>query len=322
MKGAIALFVIFLTLGCTKKDFQAYRNYQKKNACVMVSMNADRQNSDEFYVIKTYNQYGVLTHLKTQIRDLNNTSFVYDYDITYAENRAIFKGSTRVLNWVFDNPPSEDEYETPFNPDAPQHAEEQTELRDTRDFEIILDHRTHFPIEVRYRQSRESLLKLSYDNRGYLKKVGAFNVTTDQRGNILSLETPPYEGEYYHGQTTGVYYYYGTRELAKVTRQFYETPNIFIHPMYSILEILNWGPFQPNLERTGFGMGYDYGDEAYPVQPWIEGTYTNHQYDNNGNLVRYTFNGNFYRAIPYYEYGNSRQVNRSIVWQCGGRNVK
>lgn len=285
-------------------------------------MNAHRQHTDDFYVIKTYNQRGLLTHLKTQIRDLNGTSFVYDYDITYAENRAIFKGSTKAINWVFDNPPPEEDFETPFNPESPQHPVEQVDLKETRDFEILFDPRTKNPVEVRYIQNKESLLKLAYSHKGFLSKVGEFNVTTDAHGNILSLSTPPYEGEYYHGQTTGIYYSYGTREIAKGMRQYYETQNIFVHPMYSILEILDWGPFQPTLERTGFWMNYDYGDEAYPVQPSIEGSYTNHQYDASGNLVGYTFSGNYFRAIPYYEYGYTRQVNRSLIWNCGGKNIR
>lgn len=333
MRFLSLIFIIFFASACTKKDLLAFKHYQKKNKCEVVSFNANKQDSDDFYVIKTFNRYGVLTHLKTQIRDPYEYVYVYDYDITYTQNRAIFKGSTKVYMWTLDTPPP-DEYQEPPDPygTAPKHADEQVELRDIHDFEVLLDNKTHYPIEVRYVQSQESILKLTYNNKGHLSKLHTNNkrgyesgledmtVTTDRNGNILSILTPPFPGEFYTGQQLGVVYRYNERSVSKNRTQYYETPNIVVDPMYSILEILNWGPFQPNLERVHAFIPYSFGDEYLPVQPLIEVDYYDHQYDQQGNLVSYTFNGDFQQAHPYYL--KTRTLNRSINWQCGAGNMK
>jgi hypothetical protein len=154
---------------------------------------------------------------------------------------------------------------------------------------------------------------LTYNHRGFLTKVGDYNVTTDSRGNITSILTPPYEGEYYHGQVLGVWYSYSD-DSSKKRKQYYETPNIMISSMYSLLEVLNWGDLQPDRERTGAYIQYAFGDEYYPVQPLIEANYSNHQYDSDGKLLGYTFAGNFYEPLPYSYTGGI--ATRSIGWRC------
>ena len=311
------VFTLFLALGCTKKDIQAFKNYQKKNTCVTVSINADKQNSDDFFVVKTFDEYGIVRHLKTQIHNIYGSAILFDYDITYEDNKAIFKGSTKVYFWELDNPPSGEDPYTPPDPDAPKHPEEQVEYRDTRDFEVLFDKKTRFPVEVRYVESQESVLKLIYNHKGYLSQVGNYNVTTDNRGNILSILTPPLvEEEYYYGpQQLGVRYYYSDQNVAKTTNQYYETPNIFISPMYSILEILAWGPFQPDLERISVNLQHTYGEEYLP-DPTMGMSYYNHQYDQQGNLVSYSFEGDIRRALPYPMGRDIRQLNRTIEWKC------
>ena len=168
---------------------QLNKNYanKQKNSCYVVSVNADKQNTSDFYVVKTFDAYGVLRHLKTQLWDLDGNTYVYDYDITYSSGKAIFKGSTKTLYWFLDNPSPQDENGPyiPPEPGAPRHPVEQVALRDTRDFEILLDKKTDYAQEVRYIGENNTELKLTYDKSGRLTGVGAYIVTTDNKGNIL-----------------------------------------------------------------------------------------------------------------------------------------
>lgn len=77
------MIVIAFSFSCTKKDIQAYKRYVKKNPCMAVSFNADKQNTNDFYMVKTFDANGVLTHLKTQLKDIEGNTYVYDYDITF-----------------------------------------------------------------------------------------------------------------------------------------------------------------------------------------------------------------------------------------------
>jgi len=105
MRYVLILFAIVFLLSCTKKNIQAYKHYVKKNPCMAVSFNADKQNTNDFYMVKTFDASGILTHLKTQLKDIEGNTYVYDYGITYASNVAKFAGRTTVYRWDFDKPP-------------------------------------------------------------------------------------------------------------------------------------------------------------------------------------------------------------------------
>ncbi|MBL7696903.1 MAG: hypothetical protein JNK79_02050 [Chitinophagaceae bacterium] len=315
--------IVILAAACTKKDVQLVRQYLEKNKCSVVSINADKQNTNNFFMIKTFNENRILTHIKFQVNDVYGVLNRFDYAISYGQDRVIFKGITKGFNWV---PETEAEFPTPPDPDAPYHLEEILEMRDTRDFEILLHHKSHYPVEVRYLQTGESVLKLEYNNRGFLSKVvskiGLFNVTTDNRGNILTILTPPLveEEPYYGPQQLGITNTYSDKNTSRNTNMFYETPTLFISPMYSLVELLNWGPFQPDRERIHVSLQHRYGEEYLP-SPTMDAAYSNHQYDRNGNLVRYDFEGDIRQAIPY-EGTIVKKDQRSITWQCSGRPVK
>ena len=306
------LLCLSILVSCSKRDIRPLRDVLKL-PCTPSSLNADKQDKNEFWVIKTYNEFGTVTHLKTQLRDVYGNSHIYDYEINYGIDKARLVGSKRVYEWIYDGPPVEDGEQV--DPNAPWHPQEMLDQRDDRSIEVLFSHRTRNPVEVRYAENHESLLKLTYDTKGFLKTVGQFLVTTDTRGNILTIYTPPYEGEYYHGQILGLSYSY-SEDSTRRPRSYYETPNIFISPMFSLLELLDWGSLQPDRERTGFYLMHDFGDEAYPVQPTFGADYLNHTYDADGKLIAYTFVGDFKQPYPYPLGGDYRHVQRTIQWRC------
>jgi len=324
MRVAILLLII-MVVGCTKTDIQLYKNIVKKqkNSCYVVSINADKQNTSDFYVVKTLNDYGLVVHLKTQLRDIEGMTYVYDYDITYSTGKAIFKGSTKAFYWELDNPPPQDPNGPyiPPEPGAPRHPIEDLEKRETRDFEIFFDEKTGYANEVKFVNSVNPEVHLTYDKSGRFTAIGPYIVTTDQKGNILSILQPEPIEPYYAGQQLGVTFEYSDLNSAKKTNQYYETPFIFIHPMYSILEVLNWGPFQPNAQRTGYGMlWYIYDPELVgeygAPSPWVWAQYSDHQYDESGKLVGYTFYGDLTRDPPGTDGNETAQTPRTIEWRC------
>ncbi len=89
--------------------------------------------------------------------------------------------------------------------------------------------------------------------------------------------------------------------------------------MYSILEVLGWGPFQPNLERISFRIDPEYGDEYIPQSGLNMGaSYSNHKYDSNGNLISYTFDGDIWMpdAVGNELITYPGRADRIINWQC------
>lgn len=318
-----ALILLILFAGCTKSNWLLYRNYLKdqKHGCYPVSINANTHNSSDFYVIKTFNNIGLLTHLKLQLRDLDGDTHVYDYNVSYAPGKAVFKGTTKIFYWLLDNPPPDGEYPLPG---APRHPEEQVNLRETRDFEILFETKTGYAREVRYVNSSTAELRLTYDKNGRLMKVSDYNVTTDKKGNILSILLPKERDPYGNQQQLGVTYTYSD-VVDKNRRQYYETPAIFIHPMFSLLEVLDWGPFQPTRERTGFSILHTYYDPLlgeYPLPiPFFVAQYTGHRYDANGNLTGYTFDGDLTKDYTFPVNHETAQIERVIAWSCSD-NVK
>ncbi|HET9745785.1 MAG TPA: hypothetical protein VFP97_08735 [Chitinophagaceae bacterium] len=143
-----------------------------------------------------------------------------------------------------------------------------------------------------------------------------FNVNTDNSGNILSILTPPLveEEPYYGPQQLGIWYRYSNSVLPKGASQYYETPTIFISPAFSMLELLNWGLFQPSLERVHVTLQHGYGEEYLP-STLMDADYLNHQYDQEGNLIKYDFQGDVRRELPYQGTLGKTSV-RSISWKC------
>lgn len=298
----------------SKKDVVRVIKEIKKDRCVVISLNADKQATSDFYVVKNLDGNRILKHIKTQLRDLNGDTHVYDFDITYSNGKAVFKGSVKVFHWELDNPPIEDPNGPPVypDPDPPTHPVEMVELRDNRSFEVLFDRRTGYATNVRYSGEPQPELKLLYDGNGKLLKVNAYQVDMDSRGNIKSVLMPAEAGS---NQRLGVEYVYNLDEKHK--RHYYESPFIFVHHFYSLLEVLDWGPFQPASERIAFSIRYAYfPDELPPYIPdqVVYGDYSNHKYDQNGNLVSYDFDGDLSSPIPYFRFQGHR--SRNISWTC------
>ena len=319
MRLLFTLLMVSLLMACSKKDVVRIVNEIKKERCHAIAINEDKQLTDDFYVIKEFDNNMVLKRIKAQLRDLDGGTRVFDFGISYSNGKAIFKGSVKTYYWDLDNPPEQDPNgpEVYPEPDAPTHPVEQDELRDTRSFAISFDRRTGHATEVRYLGQTTPELKLSYDRNGRLSRVNEYVVKTDNRGNILSILNPD-EFPYYPGQQLGVEYGYNYTQKNK--RQYYETPFIFIHPFYSLLEVLDWGPFQPVSERKGFFIRYSYFPDELPhyiPDQVVYADYYNHKYDGFGNLISYEYEGNTsmpFPLIPDYLYRGHR--TRSIDWSC------
>jgi len=330
MRYVLILFAIVFLLSCTKKDIQAYKHYVKKNPCIAVSFNADKQNTNDFYMVKTFDANGILTHLKTQLKDIEGNTYVYDYGITYASNVAKFAGRTTVYRWDFDKPP---EAPPPLEFDPPVHPVELEDQRDTRGFSITLDKNTGYATKAHFNDDPLTNLTLQYDKRGFLDSVivnyhfnssdgdyfssNNYDATTDESGNIMSV----YLKEEPTNEVLGLRYAYNEANPKK-HNQFYEPTNIFVHPLYTVLEVLNWGPFQPDHERNFVEITTTF---PFPGIDWdymITTDYLNHQYDERGNLTGYTFSGQFTKGFDYYYWHFGGQRNQKIVWSCNESKVK
>jgi hypothetical protein len=246
-----------------------------------------------------------------------------DYDISYQPGKAVFEGVTKVIDWLPDNPPQDGEIP---EPGAPRHPEEDISMRDTRDFEILLDKQSGYAGLVRYVNSNAAALTLTYTNSGKLSAVNDYSVVTDNKGNILSMLSPKSNDPYGTGQQLGITYSYAEGNGSNRKHQYYESPFIFIHPMFSLLEVLDWGPFQPNKERTGFYIQHNYEDPElgeYPIPlPFVTAQYTEHIYDASGNLISYTYDGDLTQDFPFPVNHETAQIKRTIVWNCNGKVTK
>lgn len=319
MKVIFTLLLLTVFLGCSKKDVIRIVREIKKERCVAIAVNSNKQATDDFYVVKTFDKNRILRHIKTQLRDLNGFTRVYDFDITYASGKAIFKGTMKVYFWELDNPPIQDPNgpEVFPEPDAPTHPVEQVELRDNRTFEVSFDRKTGYATAVKYVGKAQPDLKLTYNRANRLSQVNEYVAKTDNKGNIVSILIPD-EVPYFQGQYPGVEYAYNLSQTHK--RQYYETPFIFIHHFYSLLEVLDWGPFQPESERIAFSIRYAYRQDDLPnyiPDQVVDAAYSNHQYDQNGNLIAYNYNGNLISPAPYVpDYITRGQRTRTISWTC------
>lgn len=305
----IVLTVAIAIAGCTKKDILYYKKYVKENKCQVVSINADQQNTDNFFLVKTLDQWGKLTHIKTQLRDVSGGTYIYDYDVSYLSNKAIFKGTTTATYWDL-NP---EENTDPMYNDPPAHFAGK-EVVDNKDFEVLFDAKTRFATQVRYAGSQTPLVTIKYDRRNFIDSVNEFDVTTDQRGNILSiyLGGDPRQIEMFG--YIGVTYGYND-QTGKRRRQFYEPASIFVHDKYSLLEVLDWGPFQPDKERTGFDVMWAYPPEEINMDVNVSTSFHDHIYDSQGNLISYTYEGDFERTYyPFATHAGIRQ--RQLEWTC------
>lgn len=274
----VSIIISVMIISCTKKDILFYKKYIKENKCQVVSGNRDRQRPEDFFLIKTYDKSGKLMHIQTQLKDIYEQTFVYDYAISYSKNKATFRGTTTQTFWAADleNDPN------PELNDPPLYLESQ-ELIDARDFEVLLDPGTWYARELRYVGSSAPLVTIKYDSRNYIDSINDFDVTTDKRGNILSIFAGGDPQEIEKFGHLGVSYGYNDL-ITGHKRQFYEPANIFVHDKYTLLEVLDWGPFQPDRERNGYDIMWAYPPgEGIPVDVNVTTSFRDHIYDTRGN---------------------------------------
>jgi hypothetical protein len=264
-------------------------------------VNEAQQQTNDFFLIRTFDRNGTLVHLKTQLKDILENTYVYDYDVAYAVNKIVLSGKTIQTNWTLDDP--ED-----LSPDPAIHFTG-SEVISTKNIEIFLDAKAKYPVEVRHARSPRPLMTLQYDRHHFLDSVHVFvydkenlayvldfNVTTDAWGNIVSIHENADPQTIEKFGYLGVEYAYA--EGAPSHRhEFYETPNIFIDPMFNLLEVLDIGPFQPNRQRIGGSISWIYPPDEINIDTYIEFSYRDHVYDRKGNLINYTFDGEFGRIF-------------------------
>jgi hypothetical protein len=140
-------------------------------------------------------------------------------------------------------------------------------------------------------------------------------VTTDKQGNILTILR--------FSSELGVHYGYNPE--SRRTKHFYEPANIFVHPMYSLLEVLDWGPLQPNLERTSvdivWGLPPADPPDDFSTDLMISAIYRDHVYDVDGKLTCYKFDGEFGRFVSF-NLSHAGIRDRSIHWNCLDNKIK
>jgi hypothetical protein len=317
--AGLLLIVVFAQLACTKMELVHRFRDQVKPPCVVASVNAEREATNDFYVIRSFNSAGKLMHIKTQLRDIYGTTYVYDYKISYSYNRALLTGTTTEIFWEKDNPEE-------WTEDPPVHPGS-TSVIDNKPIEILFDGRTGFAKKVRYQLDRQPLLEVTYDSNEYLDSVKGYtwnketdhldttlvDVLVDATGNITQLlKIGDSASDAYFGHV-GVRYQYSENAIGK--KHYYETPNIFIHPMYSLLEVLDWGPFQPNRQRIWSEVYWNHPPDEIDMDVFINAEYVDHQYDADGKLVSYTLNG---ETTRFDETGGTPWVVRPriISWKC------
>lgn len=318
MQRLLLLFIIPALIGsCRKNDFIPNPYTKWKSTCEVVSINADRQDSYDFYMVKTLGKYGQPTHIKTQIRDVYGQVFLFEYDIKYLSDKALFTGVTKQIFWVLDDP--EVSYEDPS-----MHKEGE-QVIDNRAFEVFMDKRTGFASFVRYADNQSPILRLNYDRRSRLDSIKTFffndyesrpdtahfDVSTDAQGNIVSLFA---EGD---SASNAYFGYLGVRFMIdgsaplRGKKIFYDPVPIYINRFYSLLEALDWGPFQPDRERSWFEIQVAYPPEEINIDVYVDGNYLNHQYDEKGKMTGYTLDSElFWLMSPRFQH------TRTIVWDC------
>ncbi len=320
MRKILPAIIAILFLGCTKRDIALYKQWLQPNGCTNISLNAGKINTDDYYVIKTFDGSGKLVHLKTQIRVASGRVILYDYDISYGANKATFKGKTKEMVWLLNDP---DDISS-----DPALRFDTSYVIDDKDFEILFDVRTGYASEIRYVKSRQPQVKVTYDNHHFLNHLDAYyydekgtpvitdyTIETDSKGNIQSiLHDVSYAGAGVVGRL-GVRYQYNQNSTPKGSNQYYETPSVYIHEMFSLLEILNWGPFQPNLERTHSSVQWAIPPVEISWSASIDVDYSNHRYDSRGNLVGYDFDGDLTLNI-YNSPANTGHRERVLSWSC------
>lgn len=304
-----AFAVMLILSGCTKKDLLFFKKVVRDNQCQIVSVNQDKQSTNDFFLIKKIDKWGRVIHIKTQLKDIYANVYLYDYDITYEKNKAIFKGYTAEMNWFLD-------VENNTNPnffDPPAYFRGKS-IIDNKSFEVLFDQKTKFATQVKYTGSHVPLVTIKYDKRNFVDSINEFDVTTDRHGNYLTIFRPGSESDVAMFGYRGITYWYNEQDQRR-KKVFYEPTSIYIHDKYSLLELFDWGPFQPDRERTDCELMWEYPPEEIEMDVIIYSKFYDHIYDQRGNLTAYTFEGEFSRSPgPEPPYAGIRP--RNVRWRC------
>lgn len=316
MQLTVCVYFVLLP-GCSKKDLRYYYGHIQQQGCQVVSVNPQKEKPNDFTLERTTDKSGVLRHIRAEVFDIYGGTFLFDYEIQYSGPKAFLKGSTRYYTWEYDNPPIENPNGPNEDPgqDPPVHLKEDITKRDARTVEVSLDRRTGHATEMRYAAANTPAVRLSYNGQGRLTRVNDYLVETDGTGNILSVLLPPNPESY--NQRLGIRYTYNEASVAGARKQFYEAVYVFVHPLYSLLELLDWGPFQPTRERVGVEVTFRYQEVDLPPyipDPSVSAMFYDHQYDASGRLTGYEFLGHLHNEAPYYS--NVGLRHRLITWDC------
>jgi hypothetical protein len=321
MKHLLSVVGILLLFACRKNDYILIKHFTDRHH-VVVAINEDKQNTNDFYLLRTFDTQGKLVHIKTQLKDIFGNTYVYDYKVSYGNNKLVLTGNITQNDWLLNDP--ED-----LSSDPEVHYAG-SQVIDTRSYEILLDPKIKFPLAVIFADGKRPLLKLSYDRRNYLDSLHLvvyneksvaysldYNVTTNAYGDIMSVRQnadPETVNKYGY---LGVEYNYAEGAVGN-KHEFYESPNILIDGMFNLLELIDIGPFQPTKRRTGGTIIWTYPPDEIDLDTRIDFEYRDHQYDAKGNLIHYTFDGEFGR---FYYPGASHfgQRSRTLKWTDLGR---
>lgn len=251
------------------------RDKAKPPNCTFISYRGATPTNMQFWMDKKMGSDGRPTDLKVHLMWTFGSSYLYDLHITYQGNKAYLTGSQTKYAWY--------DYtgETGYL-DTPVVEEVQPIL-----YEVTFDPTTKYALSMIDQESNGIPITLTYDGNK-LKSFVSINswvVTTDENNNIIKIWSENDAGTLikYSEKGNGKKLFYAPIGVAAV-----------LPDSYSILEILDWGPFQPNRERTEVTT---YWDGYYLEQT---ATIDKHIYAPTGNLLAY---------------GSANSFN-SIGWAC------
>jgi hypothetical protein len=296
----ILVLIVYCILFMQCKKFYDYRK-EIADPCFTESLNPEKIQDTVFEpaFLKTFDDFGHITHIKMQVVGYYGELIVFDHDITYTKKKALLKGCMKVFYRFYDC--------EPCNGDEPYYIKEIEEDRNEKDIEILLDTNSGFATEVY--QPDASLTDISnYYNGGHIKlfyndlqlldKVVfpsdssgyyTWKIVSDENGNIIGIHLADSTNE------SRITYHYSSAGIGR--NLFYEpSPPYLIHAYYSLLEALNWGPFQPKLERLYSSFIIYEGSTPNEV------FYSDHKYSLEGNLVSYSHDG-------------GQSIN-NVKWEC------
>jgi hypothetical protein len=256
----LVFFGITILSACSKRDIRDHL-INKRDACQVVTYNAPLTGYKNFYG-KKVNDLGYATSVKSRMFTFFGDTDNYDLNITFITPiHARLTGTYYFMSFPSENDSFPDEgvidYEALISWDAYFDPY-------TRDLIKITDANAddYVRLELTYDSGR---IVHIYDDQSIQR---SYDVTHDLNGNITTIYSETQEG---------MEYTYSDKGAGK--QLHYDPAGYCVGPLYSLVEMLDWAPTNPNRERIS-ALGISGDAEPGGVQEYYE--YMNQTYDPTG----------------------------------------